>query len=193
MSIIIILIAFACIVFLVMNSAAQNTTTPTTMIPTTTIIPTTTMFQPIRGLSPVPQPPVPQPPASPAFINLTLFGREGQNTITLKFSSSSNSSDISWNIPNIEFTVAPNSYIYIGSSNTPSIPAATKLKDSTNLIKYELRGFSKQILSSTGAAESVSIFMVNNNYVIRPNLRGNELYEKTGLVGEWSFTIMASL
>ena len=26
-----------------------------------------------------------------------------------------------------------------------------------------------------------------------PNLSGNELYEKTGLVGEWPFTIMASL
>jgi len=143
--------------------------------------------------SPVQSQPSPvQSQLQPAFINLVLEGGQNQQTIKLKFRSKSSSSDLSWNIRNQEFTVNPNSYIYIGSVNTPSIPSATKLKASNNPIKYELRGFAGEIISSTGVAEFVSIFMVNNNYVIRPNISGNDLFNRTGMVGEWPFTIMAS-
>lgn len=146
----------------------------------------------------------------PAFITLELEGVQKQENIKLKFKSKSNSSDISWNISNQEFIIAPNSYIYIGGSNTPSIPAAKKLIDyqinnlyeymlprtqqqmnQSLIIKYELRDDRGNILPSSGAGEFVSIFIVDNNYVIRPNLSGNDFFNRTGMVGYWKFTIMA--
>lgn len=156
----------------ILDNRILPTTTlrPTTMVPTTTIRPTT---------------------REPAFITLRLEGNVNQNTIKLKFSSRSNSSDISWNISNQEFTVQPDSYIYIGGSKNPLIPGATNLSSINNPIKYELRDFSLQPLSSS-SIQFVSILMIDNNYVIRPNVSGNDLYYKTGNMGYWNFTIMAS-
>ena len=154
--------------------------------------PTPVQSQPAPS-QPAPSQPAPvPPPLQPAFIILQLEGVQGQGNIKLKFKSKSNSSDISWNISNQEYIVNPNSYIYIGGTKTPSIPAATKLKTSNNQIKYELRDDWGNILPSTGANEFVSIFIVDNNYVIRPNLSGEQLFYNTGWVGSWSFTIMAS-
>jgi hypothetical protein len=128
----------------------------------------------------------------PAFITLELEGSSNQNTIKLKFSSLSNSTDISWNINKQEFIVDPNSYIYIGGSKNPSIPAAINFIAVNNPIKYELRGQLKEILPSSGVDDFVSIFMVDNNYVIRPNISGKDLFIKTGMMGYWKFSIMAS-
>ena len=72
------------------------------------------------------------------------------------------------------------------------LPHTQQQMNQSLIIKYELRDVEGNILPSSGASEFVSIFIVDNNYVIRPNLSGNDFFNRTGMIGYWNFTIMAS-
>jgi hypothetical protein len=80
---------------------------------------------------------------------MELIGKQGDtNKITVKFSNNLNSSNLTWNVGNITHIISPNSYIYIGGNNSPSIPGANKVGSSMSEIQYELRGINNEIIPS---------------------------------------------
>ena len=124
---------------------------------------------------------------------MELISKQGDtDKITVKFINSLNSSDLTWNVGNITHIISPNSYIYIGGNNSPSIPGANKVGSSMSEIQYELRDIYNNIIPSTYEIyKFVKIFVKDGQYVIQPTINGNDTYIKSGYVGILTYKIMA--
>ncbi len=173
--------------------------TPPAPAPTAPTVPGPASTPPAPAPAPAP-PPAPPPtpttptaPTTPAYIIMELIGKQGDtDKITVKFINNLNSSDLTWNVGNITYTVSPNSYIYIGGEKSPSIPSANKVGSSMSEIQYEIRDIFGIVIPSTYEIYNwVKIFIKDGQYVIQPTINGNYLYIKTGYVGILQYKIMA--
>jgi hypothetical protein len=137
------------------------------------------------------------PSFTTAFIYMDITSVSStSNDIRYSFRNGGGTTTMAWTIdPTVQHTLPPNQSIYIGGTVNPNIIGASfinSINATNHNIVYALRGFDGTILHSTGSSTFVSVGASNAiQYAIQTKLTGEQLFAQTGMMGSWSFQIVA--